>query len=49
MFPHEPILVTLEEYHAIGFALFIFGMFLTMKIWFDMPDEKEEDDEEFYY
>lgn len=45
MFPHGPILVTLDEYYAIGFLLFITGMFITMDIVFIFNDDRKNKDE----
>lgn len=42
----EPIHVTYDEYCAIGFSLFIFGMLVTMQFLFPAPDEREKNDDE---
>ncbi len=39
----NPILVTYQEYCAIGFAFAIAGLFGTMKIWFNGPIEKDKE------
>jgi hypothetical protein len=44
----EPIQVTYEEYCAIGFSLFVFGLLCTMHILYQTTHEKKkEDDNEF--
>jgi hypothetical protein len=41
----EPILVTPDEYYAIGFALVIIGLLYTMYQAFNMPNEREDDED----
>lgn len=41
----QPILVTLDEYYAIGFLLVQGGLFYTMHQAFSMPNEREEDED----
>jgi hypothetical protein len=41
----EPILVTPDEYYAIGFVVILIGLMYTMYQAFQMPDERDDDDQ----